>query len=115
MIQWQLKLFKDLSPEELYSIMRLRQEVFIVEQNCPYLDADGKDFLNRICKGAERMGQLIDDMSKLSRLNREEMILTNVNLSTIADEVFKELQQTEPERTVQIIIQPERTELRQVH
>ena len=35
--------FNDLSPTELYSIMALRQEVFIVEQNCPYLDADGKD------------------------------------------------------------------------
>src|SRR5258708_5844092 len=43
MIQWQLKSFDNLSPGELYSILRLRQEVFIVEQNCPYLDADGKD------------------------------------------------------------------------
>lgn len=44
MIEWQIKLFNDLSPEVLYSIMRLRQEVFVVEQNCPYVDADGKDF-----------------------------------------------------------------------
>ncbi len=35
--------FQDLSPQELYEIMALRQEVFVVEQNCPYLDADGKD------------------------------------------------------------------------
>ena len=35
--------FADLTPQELYDIMALRQEVFIVEQNCPYLDADGKD------------------------------------------------------------------------
>lgn len=35
--------FQRLSLEELYAIMALRQEVFIVEQNCPYLDADGKD------------------------------------------------------------------------
>ncbi len=35
--------FYDLSLDELYAIMALRQEVFIVEQNCPYLDADGKD------------------------------------------------------------------------
>lgn len=43
MLSWQLKHFKELSPTELYAIMRVRQEVFIVEQNCPYLDADGKD------------------------------------------------------------------------
>jgi ElaA protein len=43
MIQWILKPFNELKVNELYDIMRLRQEVFIVEQTCPYLDADGKD------------------------------------------------------------------------
>lgn len=37
------KPFSALSIDELYKIMALRQEVFVVEQNCPYLDADGKD------------------------------------------------------------------------
>lgn len=35
--------FEALSLQQLYAIMALRQEVFVVEQNCPYLDADGKD------------------------------------------------------------------------
>ena len=35
--------FGQLTPFELYEIMAIRQEVFVVEQNCPYLDADGKD------------------------------------------------------------------------
>jgi ElaA protein len=35
--------FSELTVYELYSVMALRQEVFAVEQNCPYLDADGKD------------------------------------------------------------------------
>jgi ElaA protein len=35
--------FDSLTVRELYDIMALRQEVFVVEQNCPYLDADGKD------------------------------------------------------------------------
>src|SRR4051812_16903899 len=43
MINWFLRPFKKLSSEDLYAIMQLRQEVFIVEQSCPYLDADGKD------------------------------------------------------------------------
>jgi ElaA protein len=37
--------FEALSPAELYAIMKARQEVFVVEQNCCYLDADGKDAL----------------------------------------------------------------------
>jgi ElaA protein len=37
------KKFENLSVYELYNIMALRAEVFVVEQNCPYQDADGKD------------------------------------------------------------------------
>ena len=42
-IVWTCKHFKDLTNEELYEIFRLRLSVFVVEQNCPYQDADGKD------------------------------------------------------------------------
>ncbi|HMO63409.1 MAG TPA: GNAT family N-acetyltransferase [Ferruginibacter sp.] len=42
-INWVYSYFNELSPQALYSIMRLRSEVFVVEQNCVYLDADGKD------------------------------------------------------------------------
>ncbi len=35
--------FDELSREELYDILRLRSAVFVVEQNCPYLDPDGLD------------------------------------------------------------------------
>lgn len=38
-----VKKFDELSLYELYDMMKLRQEVFVVEQNCPYLDADGID------------------------------------------------------------------------
>jgi ElaA protein len=43
MISWILKPFAELTPYELYSILQLRNEVFIVEQNCPYQDMDNKD------------------------------------------------------------------------
>lgn len=42
-IQWQIKAFDDLSVHELYDILRLRSAIFVVEQNCVYLDLDGKD------------------------------------------------------------------------
>ncbi len=37
------KHFRNLSLEELYDIMRLRVDVFVVEQQCPYAEVDGKD------------------------------------------------------------------------
>lgn len=37
------KQFQELTLEELYAILRLREAVFIVEQNCPYPDCDNKD------------------------------------------------------------------------
>lgn len=42
-IRWELKKFEELNAHELYAIMQLRNEVFVVEQNCVYQDADGKD------------------------------------------------------------------------
>jgi ElaA protein len=44
-IHWEIKPFDALTVHELYDILRLRSEVFIVEQNCVYLDLDGKDKL----------------------------------------------------------------------
>ena len=38
-----IKHFTELTLDELYEILRARQEVFVVEQSCVYLDADGKD------------------------------------------------------------------------
>lgn len=42
-MNWELKKFKELKVEEIYKILELRNEVFIVEQQCAYQDCDGKD------------------------------------------------------------------------
>jgi ElaA protein len=42
-LQWVCKKFDALTLHELYAILQLRIEVFIVEQNCPFQDADSKD------------------------------------------------------------------------
>jgi ElaA protein len=42
-LNWTYKYFDELLPAELYAVMQLRNEVFVVEQNCVYQDADGKD------------------------------------------------------------------------
>ncbi|MGB5189000.1 GNAT family N-acetyltransferase [Robiginitalea sp.] len=41
----EIKSFDALSPAELYALLRLRSEIFVVEQQCLYLDQDGKDAL----------------------------------------------------------------------
>jgi ElaA protein len=43
MVNWVLKKFDELAPQELYSILQLRNEVFVVEQNCVFQDADNRD------------------------------------------------------------------------
>lgn len=43
MRKWKLKEFTDLTVGELYEILRLRAEIFVVEQDCVYQDLDGKD------------------------------------------------------------------------
>jgi ElaA protein len=43
MTTWTCKTFDQLTPAELYDILRLRSEVFVVEQNCVFLDMDNKD------------------------------------------------------------------------
>jgi ElaA protein len=43
MINWQCLPFDELSTKEIYAILKARQAVFVVEQNCPFLDADDVD------------------------------------------------------------------------
>ena len=42
-VQWLLKKFEELTPYQLYAILQLRNEVFVVEQNCVFQDADDID------------------------------------------------------------------------
>lgn len=43
MTQWTCSSFKELSPYQLYDCLRLRSQIFVVEQNCVFLDADNYD------------------------------------------------------------------------
>ena len=53
-LHWQCLDFKSLTPHQLYSILQARSEVFVVEQNCPYLDVDGADLsCDHLCAWTE--------------------------------------------------------------
>jgi len=43
MLDFQIKSYQELTKEELYNLLQLRSEVFVVEQDCIYQDIDGKD------------------------------------------------------------------------
>lgn len=59
MIRFECKAFQELALDELYATMVLRQEVFVVEQDCVYLDADGKDQAGWHLMGWDEAGELV--------------------------------------------------------
>lgn len=78
-ITWQKKHFNNLSTKELYQLMALRQEVFIVEQDCPYLDADERDF---DCHHLLAYPQL-DDLGAYARIVPPKVSFEEVSIGRI--------------------------------
>lgn len=70
-------------------------------------DEDGRDYFERIRRNIQRMGLLIDDLLRLSRVSRSEMQYSQVNLSSLVEEQIHELQESDPQRQVEAIIAPE--------
>jgi signal transduction histidine kinase len=64
------------------------------------LDDTGKGYLDRIRQGCIRMGRLIDDMLKLSRITRSELQLVPTDLGEMAEQIISELQRSDQERSV---------------
>lgn len=62
-LQFKIKPFKELSLQELYDVLKLRIEVFVVEQNCVYQDIDSKDQ-----KALHVLGYNGDDLAAYCRL-----------------------------------------------
>lgn len=64
------------------------------------LPEEGQHYLDRIRKATLRMGRLIDDLLRLSRISRKELKYETVSLSALAREVIDEFRAGEPEREV---------------
>ena len=58
MLNYTITSFNDLTLDQLYKLMVLRQEVYIVEQDCPYLDADSKDQESHHVLGTDSEGNI---------------------------------------------------------
>jgi len=64
------------------------------------LDEQGKHFLNRIRSSSKHMAKLIDDMLALSRISRKDIFRQQLDLTQLAENISKELMNTEPKRKV---------------
>lgn len=69
------------------------------------LDATGRNYLERVRAGAQRMSQLIDDLLKLSRITRAQLQPKEIDLSTMVTEVLGHLQEAQPERQIEQRVQ----------
>ncbi|HEX6928336.1 MAG TPA: ATP-binding protein [Gammaproteobacteria bacterium] len=73
----------------------------LMEDYAARLDENGKGYLNRVRNAAQRMGRLIDDLLKLSRITRAEFNVQEVDLSALAEEILDEMCRSEPDRIVE--------------
>jgi signal transduction histidine kinase len=70
------------------------------------LDEKGRQQLQRVRADTQRMGRLIDDLLLLSRVTRDPIQQGPVDLSAMAQSVAARLQETEPQRQVELAVQP---------
>jgi ElaA protein len=77
-LKWKIKDFENLSVSELYDILRLRSEIFVVEQNCVYLDLDGKDK-----KGLHLIGEFEGKIVAYSRLFKPGISFDNASIGRV--------------------------------
>lgn len=68
-----------------------------------------QDFLRRIRMGADHMGELIDDLLKLSRISSQELHISEVDLGQMADDFLSELRNSSPNSCTEVVIHPELT------
>ncbi len=77
----------------------------LLEDCANRLDDQGRHYLQRIRGSTQRMGQLIDDLLKLSRAARAEIRREPADLSQMAQVVIAELRRAEPDRQVEFHVQ----------
>ncbi|MEM9266947.1 MAG: PAS domain S-box protein [Cyanobacteria bacterium P01_F01_bin.13] len=79
----------------------------LLEDYNDFFNDEGRDYFDRIRSNIIRMGSLIDDLLRLSRVSRSELRYETVNLSTIVREWLHDTQRSEPERQVDLILTAE--------
>lgn len=70
------------------------------EEYSDRLDETGRDFLKRIRRGSEKMGKMIDDLLRISRVSRSAMNFVDVDLTKLAESAANMFRESDPARTV---------------
>ena len=78
----------------------------LLERYSKQLDPTGQEFLRRACQSSQQMETLIEDLLKLSRVSRSELQCQQVNLSQMAESIAAELKKSDPQRAVELVIEP---------
>jgi signal transduction histidine kinase/ligand-binding sensor domain-containing protein len=79
----------------------------LMEDCSDKLAGEDKENLHTVRAASQRMGNLIDDMLRLTRINRGEMRRTEVDLSEMAGQIVSELKKMEPGRQPDVVIAPD--------
>ena len=79
----------------------------LMEDYGDQFDEEARDYFDRIHRAVERMGNLIDDLLRLSQISRTEIQHSQVNLTEVAQEIATDLQISQPDRQVEFLITPE--------
>jgi signal transduction histidine kinase len=78
----------------------------LLRSHAAALDERGRHYLARVRSASERMAELIDDLLDLSRIGRDAMAVTTVDLSALAAAAGAELAQRHPGREVALTVEP---------
>ena len=79
----------------------------LLDDQADRLDTDGRHYLEQVRAASQRMGQLIEDLLRLSHVSRAELHRRPVSLSMLAQTVIGDLRQAQPERVVDCVIAAE--------
>lgn len=78
----------------------------LLEDYAPSLDDEARGYLDRIRNASRRMSELIDDLLSLSKSSRRNLHKSDVDLSEMAAEILTGLHDTEPDRPVELEVEP---------
>lgn len=76
----------------------------LLEDYGPSLPEEAQEMIKRVATASQKMGELIDGLLSLSRISRNELVIGQVNLSTIVQSVLETIHYNEPERKVEVVI-----------
>ncbi len=77
----------------------------LAEDYSEAVDAVGRDYIQRVRAGVQRMGGLIDALLQLSRITRADIVREDFDLSAVAESVAEHIREEDPERVIDFTVE----------